>query len=408
MFVRFLRDRKGGVAPLLALASLPLIGSVGAAVDYSRANSARSAMQAAADAAALALARDSRTNIGGDPSAAASNYFAANFTRSEVQVAHVTATASSAATQHKMTVSATGTIKTMLLGVLGFSSVTLTVNSGAASTFDGLGCVLALDKSASGAFSGQGSTSVTLKGCSLYVNSKSTTAVGVGGSAKVSALSVGVVGGVAPGSYGLTADYGIRAGILPVTDPYKDVELPSAGACTENNFKATASITIDPGVYCGGIAIHAGAIVKLNPGIYYLDGGDLTVNGSASLLGTGVTLVFTSKNRNSWATASISGNATIDLSPPNFGPTAGIVMFGDRRIPTGTDFNLTGGTSQSFAGAVYLPTATINFSGGNTTSASCTQVIGNIVNFSGNSALALNCSSYQIKPFGMWTSRITS
>jgi hypothetical protein len=39
----FMRDSKGGVAPLVALAAIPLIAGVGAAVDYSRANAARSA-----------------------------------------------------------------------------------------------------------------------------------------------------------------------------------------------------------------------------------------------------------------------------------------------------------------------------------------------------------------------------
>ena len=45
-FVRFLTDRRGGVAPLLGLGLIPLMGMVGAAVDYSRANSVRTAMQA--------------------------------------------------------------------------------------------------------------------------------------------------------------------------------------------------------------------------------------------------------------------------------------------------------------------------------------------------------------------------
>jgi Flp pilus assembly protein TadG len=49
---RFFKDRKAGVAPMLALCIIPLIGSVGAAVDYSRANSVRAAMQAAGDATA--------------------------------------------------------------------------------------------------------------------------------------------------------------------------------------------------------------------------------------------------------------------------------------------------------------------------------------------------------------------
>ena len=63
---RFLRNRDGGVAPMLALAALPMFGLVGAAVDYSRAASARTAMQAALDATALMLSKDAQTISSGD------------------------------------------------------------------------------------------------------------------------------------------------------------------------------------------------------------------------------------------------------------------------------------------------------------------------------------------------------
>ena len=58
---RFLRNRDAGVAPMLALAALPLFGFVGAAVDFSRAASARTAMQAALDATALMLSKDAQS-----------------------------------------------------------------------------------------------------------------------------------------------------------------------------------------------------------------------------------------------------------------------------------------------------------------------------------------------------------
>ena len=41
---RFLKDRRGGVAPMFAIAIIPVLGLVGAAVDYSRANSVRAGM----------------------------------------------------------------------------------------------------------------------------------------------------------------------------------------------------------------------------------------------------------------------------------------------------------------------------------------------------------------------------
>ena len=53
----FLQDRRGGVAPMFALAIIPVIGLVGAAIDYSRANSIKAGMQAALDATALAMAK---------------------------------------------------------------------------------------------------------------------------------------------------------------------------------------------------------------------------------------------------------------------------------------------------------------------------------------------------------------
>jgi len=55
--VRFLADRCGGVAPILGLGLVPLLGALGAAVDYSRDGAIRTAMQAALDATALTLVR---------------------------------------------------------------------------------------------------------------------------------------------------------------------------------------------------------------------------------------------------------------------------------------------------------------------------------------------------------------
>ena len=54
---RFARAQSGNVLLTFTLALLPIMGFVGAAVDYSRANSDKAAMQAAIDATALMLRR---------------------------------------------------------------------------------------------------------------------------------------------------------------------------------------------------------------------------------------------------------------------------------------------------------------------------------------------------------------
>jgi Flp pilus assembly protein TadG len=55
---RFVGARDGNVAVIFGIAILPLLGLVGAALDYSRANAARSSMQAALDSTALMLSKD--------------------------------------------------------------------------------------------------------------------------------------------------------------------------------------------------------------------------------------------------------------------------------------------------------------------------------------------------------------
>jgi hypothetical protein len=91
------------------------------------------------------------------------------------------------------------------------------------------------------------------------------------GSATLSALSVGVVGGVS-GNAGITTTQGVRTRVGPVADPYASYSFPNFFGCSQQKFTAKSTITIDPGVYCDGISLNAGANVTLNPGIYYIDG----------------------------------------------------------------------------------------------------------------------------------------
>ena len=72
---RFLADQSGGVAPMFALAIVPIIGLAGAAIDYSRASSARTAMFAALDATGLMLSRDAATMTQAQINAKATDIF---------------------------------------------------------------------------------------------------------------------------------------------------------------------------------------------------------------------------------------------------------------------------------------------------------------------------------------------
>jgi Flp pilus assembly protein TadG len=124
LFARFFADRKGGVAPLLALGIIPLVGAVGASIDYSRASSARAAMQAAGDAAALMLAKSASGLNASQLQSNASAYFMANFTNHpEAKGVAVTATYGTGQSGFTVTIGATATVQTSFLGILGMSQI---------------------------------------------------------------------------------------------------------------------------------------------------------------------------------------------------------------------------------------------------------------------------------------------
>jgi hypothetical protein len=77
-------------------------------------------------------------------------------------------------------------------------------------------------------------------------------------------LLVGVLGGIS-GNDNIITMQGVRTGIGPVADPYADASFPNFFGCSEEKFTAKSTITINPGVYCGGIGLNAGANVTLNP-----------------------------------------------------------------------------------------------------------------------------------------------
>jgi Flp pilus assembly protein TadG len=114
----FRSDKSGNVMITFALATIPLIGFTGAAVDYSRANSAKAAMQAALDSAALILSKEAQALNSSQLNAKALSYFMANFNRPEVTNIVITPTFSEPAQGNfTLNLAGTGTVKTTFTGI---------------------------------------------------------------------------------------------------------------------------------------------------------------------------------------------------------------------------------------------------------------------------------------------------
>jgi len=108
---RFWNNRHGSVAPMAALSMFTLATAVGAAIDYSRANAARTAFQTALDSTALMLSKNAAIESSADLQTAATNTFNALFHRNDVQ--DVTVNASYSSTDGaKLTLTGSATIPT--------------------------------------------------------------------------------------------------------------------------------------------------------------------------------------------------------------------------------------------------------------------------------------------------------
>jgi Flp pilus assembly protein TadG len=121
-FGLFRRDDRGNVMITFALAIIPVIGAVGAAVDYSRGNSARTSLQSAIDAAALSLAREVTKLTPAQLNQKALDYVQANLNNAQIKDLKVTPTFTSDP-GGELKLKAEGTINTTIAGVLGITQM---------------------------------------------------------------------------------------------------------------------------------------------------------------------------------------------------------------------------------------------------------------------------------------------
>jgi Flp pilus assembly protein TadG len=138
---RFRGDRSGNIAVIFAIAVLPVLYSVGCAVDYSRATQLRSKLQASIDAASVgSVAKNSPGFIAagsmtGDGTIAAGVTDATNIFNGNMSgvtgftLNSVTATMTKTSSVITSKVEFSGSLPTMFLGLMGRNSITVTGSS---------------------------------------------------------------------------------------------------------------------------------------------------------------------------------------------------------------------------------------------------------------------------------------
>ncbi len=347
MLKRFRHDEKGAVMTAFAVGMIPIGLAIGGAVDFATVIKHRQQMQAQTDAAAIAAA----LALDGDKTTIAQAFFTNTATPSTV---------TAVANGDLVTVTATSTVKTPFLSIAGTQSMAATTKSVAARLRSGPpACLLALNKTVSGAITFSGSSLTVAKGCSIYSNSNSDSAISVAGSASVTADGFCSVGG-----FSGPADMNPKpfTHCYPAKDPFAAVATATSGGCSYNNLtvQPNKSKALSPGTYCGGLDIKGDA--TLDPGVYIIKDGGLAISSQSNVTGNGVTFVLTGKS----AGFTINGGANIDLKATTSGSYAGILIFQDRASNAGAGNTLNGNSSTKLAGAIYTPTQTVTINGSGT------------------------------------------
>lgn len=133
LLARFRTDHRGNIAVIFAIALIPLMSFMGAAIDYSQAARSKASMQAALDSTSLMLSRDLSQGIitTSQLTTKAQAYFSGLFTDTQTQSVSVTAayTAASSSSGATIAVTGSGTMQTTFMKIAGYPSLSINARS---------------------------------------------------------------------------------------------------------------------------------------------------------------------------------------------------------------------------------------------------------------------------------------
>jgi hypothetical protein len=224
------------------------------------------------------------------------------------------------------------------------------------------------------------------------------------GAAIISQSSISVDGGISSGSSiyapssGSTANVKQNTGTY-VADPLSSLPVPDTSSLTvqsTSNLKISSNTTLQPGIYQGGISITKGT-VTMQSGIYYMEGGGLSVSGNGVLQGSGVMIYNGETNgttNNPGSVGQISFSGTIQITPPTTGTYANMSIFQDRNATA--SMKITGNSGTNIGGVIYAANAPVTISGGSNIIPGV-AFIAQTLTITGNSSFTIPQSPIQVE-----------
>ena len=223
--------------------------------------------------------------------------------------------------------------------------------------------ILLLDANSAGALTDSGK--VIVQGSSIVVDSSNAAAVVVSGTGSVQASQIDISGGDTTSGSGHFTGV-VQTGTPSALDPLANLAAPDPSTLASQSSQALSIggnqvVTLNPGLYVGGISISGSASVTLNPGIYYLQGGGFSVSGHASLTDLGHGVLIYNAPASSSDIISFSTDGNVQLSAMTSGTWAGITLFQARSAANA--INVSGTGVLNITGTIYAAAATLNVTG---------------------------------------------
>jgi hypothetical protein len=289
--------------------------------------------------------------------------------------------------------------QTTIIGALIMRTLSLSTRSVAKPQTAGNYCVLALNPSASQSMFLNNNAIISNPNCGVAVNSTNSTALLISNNAQIKG-AVRVSGGASVSNNASPPLSKMTLNAPPISDPYADVQSPTAPACTSQSGSGSNNITrnLTPGHFCSGWDFKNNVVLNLAPGTYYIDS-KLSIKNNVVINGTaegGVTLVI-----NSNYAIDIANNATLNINAPISGDNAGLAFFGPRNSTPSVLQKFSNNTIMNIQGAVYFPSQTLEFdNNGSTQPNGCTHVVASKIRLMNNAELGNNCQNTGVKPLG--------
>lgn len=374
--LRFWRCQSGGVLATFALVAPVLLVLGASAVDLGVVVRDKNHLQALADSAALAGAKQ----LGVTDASGVSERTKAYVADEMLGLPDLTYTTTTAVGVDSS--SLTVQIKANRLSFFANMLPPGGWNFGAKSTAIRLNeaplCMISTGKDKKDPFEMHAQSQINAPGCFIQANSD----IKVDKDAWLRADTV-QTSGVATGNIAPAAQMGAQT----MDDPFSaiNVSIPLA-LCNPLDLLIDAGVTtLGPGVHCGPIDVAKSATLNLLPGEHYFLKSNLKMEENSTLSGKDVVLIFDSGSK-----FDFKDGAVVDLEGRKTGTYAGFVIATTNKNTQ--DFTITSDNARKLLGTIYIPNAKLHVEGKNKVAdqSAWTVVVAEAVKMDGSANLVIN------------------